>query len=236
MAIYFMSCSQTIARAQDSLSQSIITEQEIVLPTIDEVLDSAYKNAFEIKAQEIIIEQKREITSIEKKKIFRALTLNSQYSRGNNNAAIDNRLIAAQQYRTSAVTNFYSAGIFLNVSLFQFIGRKNNIQNAKMQERVEKTRLKMLKRNLTIDIKNLYIDCQYKATVLKMRREALSVSNMNFTYIENSFSENAVKMQLYADAAEINIKLKVVYEQALTEYIKSIIVLEEISGIKLRKT
>ena len=205
----------------------------MILPPLSDVIDSAMIKSFEIRAQKVIIQQKKEITSIEKKKILRALTFNSQYSRGNNVAAIDNQLVN-QPYYTKAVTDFYSGGIFLNISIFQVAARKNNIDNAKLQIEVEKNNLEIFKRNLKIKISNLYLDCELKYKIMKMRREALSISNMNFSYIENSFANNSTKMSIYSDVAEVNIKLKVAYEQSYTDYLKSIIILEEISGLKLQ--
>ena len=205
----------------------------IKLPPLSEVIDSALVKSFDLKAQSIIIEQKKEITSIEKKKILRALTFNSQYSRGNNVAFINNQL-ANQPYSTRAVTDFYSGGIFLNISVFQFAARKNTINNARLQIEIEKNNWETLKRNLTLKITNLYLDCELKAKIVQLRRDALSSSNINYSYAEKSFSANTLNIQTFTDVTEVNVKIKIAFEQAFSDYIKSIINLEEYSGIKIR--
>ena len=205
----------------------------LTLPPLSDVIDSALVKSFDLKAQNIIIEQKKEITSIEKKKILRALTFNSQYSRGNNVALINNQL-ANQPYSTRAVTDFYSGGIFLNISIFQFAARKNNINNAKLQIEIEKNNWETLKRNLKLKITNLYLECELKAKIVQLRRDALSSSNINYSYAEKSFSENTLNIQTFTDVTEVNVKMKIAFEQAFSDYIKSIINLEEYSGIKIR--
>lgn len=220
------------------LSQTNITQDQeesflLTLPPLVDLVDSALENTFLINAQQKRIQQKKELTSIEKKKIFRALTLNTQYSYGNNSAVVDNQR-ANQPYLTATATNFYSGGLFINVSLYQFIARKNNIENARLQIEIEKDNLEIMKRNIRVEITNLYLDCSLKAKVVKLRRNALSVSNMNFEYAEQSFAENTMKIQTYTDIAEVNVKMKVAYEQAFSDYIKSIVTLEEYSGTKIR--
>lgn len=218
---------------EDGSSLPPVQSNYIVLPPLSDVVDSALKNDYIIEAQKIRIQQKRELTSIEKKKIFRALTLNSQYSYGNNSALVDNQR-ATQPYLTATATNFYSGGVFINVSVFQFIARKNNIENARLQIEIEKINLELTKRNITVEITNLYLECALKAKLVKLRRDALSVSNMNFSYAEQSYAENSMKIQTYTDVAEVNVKMKVGYEQAFSDYIKSIVKLEQYAGIKIR--
>jgi outer membrane protein len=234
LTFFFIVFSSTSLSALDSLSTLNIQSNKIILPPLSDLIDSAMIKSFEIRAQKTRIQQKKELTSIEKKKILRALTFNSQYSRGNNVAAIDNQL-NNQPYYTKAVTDFYSGGIFLNVSIFQFAARKNNIENAKLQISIEQNNLEIVKRNLKIEISNIYMDIELKYKIMNMRAEALSVSNMNLSYIEKSFTNNLIKMATYSDVVEVNIKLKVAYEQSYTDYIKSVILLEEISGIKLHQ-
>ncbi len=219
------------------LNDSVIQKNQsnlIKLPPLSDVIDSAIMTSFNLQAQDLIIEQKKEITSIEKKKILRALTFNSQYSRGNNIAYINNQL-ANQPYSTRAVTDFYSGGIFLNISVFQFVARKNNINNARLQIEIEKNKRETLKRNLTLKITNLYLDCGLKAKILQLRRDALSSSNINYSYAEKSFSANTLNIQTLTDVTEVNVKMKIAFEQAFSDYIKSIIHLEEYSGIKIRQ-
>ena len=221
------------AQSLDSLqNKELAVEQGIVLPPLSAVLDSALLNSPILKAQEILIRQKRVLTTLEKKMVMRALTLNSQYSRGNNSAFVDNQLYGVP-YTTSTATNFYSGGFFLNLSLFQVAARKESIQNARMTYEIESINMDLLQRNVRIELTNIYTDCVLKAKILKMRREALSVSNINFHYAEKAFNDNEVDIQVYADVVEVNIKMKVAYEQALTEYCQSIVLLEETAGIKL---
>jgi outer membrane protein TolC len=219
--------------AQRDSATTATTSNLLTLPPLIHVVDSALQNASIIDAQKKRIQQKKELTSIERKKIFRALTINSQYSYGNNSALIDNQR-ATQPYLTATATNFYSGGLFINVSIYQIIARKNNIENARLQIEIEKDNLEIIKRNIRVEITNLYLDCSLKAKVVHLRRNALSISNMNYEFAEQSFAENTIKIQTYTDVAEVNVKMKVAFEQAFSDYIRSIITLEEYSGIKIR--
>lgn len=233
LTVLFVAIS-LISNGQQKVSIDSRAERKLIsLPPLASVIDSALINSFNLQSQNLIIEQKKEITSIEKKKILRALTFNSQYSRGNNVAFINNQL-ANQPYSTKAVTDFYSGGIFLNISIFQFAARKNNINNAKLQIEIEKNNWETLKRNLRLKITNLYLECELKAKIVQLRRDALSSSNINYSYAEKSFSANTINIQTFTDVTEVNVKMKIAFEQAFSDYIKSIINLEEYSGIKIR--
>ena len=49
------------------------------------------------------------------------------------------------------------------------------------------------------------------------------------------YANNTLKVQEYSDIVEVNVKLKVAYEQSYTEYLQAMIQLEEITGTNIRK-
>ena len=210
-----------------------VSQNNIVLPSLFELVDSAIFHSPVVKAQLIFINQKLVKKSIEKKLILRALTINSQYSRGNNNANINSQLLGSP-YSSATTTDFYSGGVFLNISLYQFLARKDIISYAKMTYEIELERLEEIKRGIRLQVSQLYTDCLLKEKILKIRQDALSVSDMNYRYGEQAYSSNAIKIQEYTDIIEVYAKLKIAYEQSFTGYVQSIILLEEISGVKFR--
>lgn len=226
--LYQLAAAQEMPTGEKSANS-----EAIILPPLAELVDLALENSPIIKAQKLIIEQKILGTELEKKLIMRALTLNTQYSYGNNSASVNNQIIGTP-YTTSTAANFYSGGLFLNLSLFQVAARKESIQHARLFYEIELENMELLKRNTRIEITNLYSDCLLKAKIVEMRREALSLSSINLEYIEKAFKENNAEIQSYSDVMEVHIKMKVAYEQAATEYFQSIAILEEKVGIKIK--
>lgn len=202
-----------------------------ILP-MSNLVDSAIKNSPLVNAQLIFISQKMVLVSSQKKMILRALTFNSQYSIGNNSASVNNQLLGLP-YNTATATNFYSGGVFLNLSMYQIFARKTNINEAKMAHMIELENLEQIKQQIRLKVAMLYTNFMMKEKILKMRQDALSVSNMQYKYAEQAFVSNAIKVQEYSDIVEVNVKLKVAYEQAYTEYLQIMIELEEVTGTKI---
>ena len=224
----------TLLSSTASDAQIDSTIASVVFPTLETFIDSALAHSPTLKAQKLFVLQKQEAIQIEKKLILRAVTLNSQYSVGNNSAVVNNQLLG-NPYNTGTFTNFYSGGVFLNLSIFQVAARKNQIQTAEIAYQIEEEKLIELERQLKLTVSKLYSNCLVAQGVYELRLDALSISDINYTYAEAAFEDNTLKLQEYTDAVEVNVKLKVAAEQARQEYIEAILTLEQITGIKIKR-
>lgn len=227
----------TTTDAQELSMDSLFTGPasfQYKLPPLADLVDSAIINSPQLSSQRMRISHQNEIITLEKKKIMKAVTFNSQYSIGNTVASISYQG-AGFPATTATATSFYSAGVYLNLTLFQVAARKNLIRAAKKEQDVQRNNFELMKRNVRLEVSNLYMTCRLKSNVLEMRREALSVSSMHLTYTKEKFAQNSLKMRSYADITANDVKIKVAYEQAFADYIAAIIQLEEMTGVNLRK-
>ena len=221
-----------VAFTVNSAAQVDSAKATVVFPSLETFIDSAMAHSPALKAQKLFVLQKKEAIQIEKKLILRAFTVNSQYSVGNNSAVVNNQLLG-NPYNTGTFTNFYSGGVFLNMSIFQVAARKNQIQTAEIAYQIEQENLVELERQIKLTVSKLYSSCLVAQRVYQLRLDALSVSDINYTYAEAAFEDNTMKLQEYTDAVEVNVKLKVAAEISRQEYIEALLSLEQISGIKI---
>jgi len=219
------------------LSNFICTAQvensinSIELPPLHLILDSALKNSPIIHSQQLLVNQNKVLTSIEKKSWSKLLSFNSNYSRGTNNTQIEGGLV--QSY-TNTLSNWYGVGLSLNIPLSSILNRKHNIENVKINYEIETSNLNQIRIELQKLITTLYMDINLKAKTLELRSDALIVSNIQFSYAEIKFKNSSIDITDFSKIHEINVQTKIFYEEAKRDYILSLSILEETAGIKLR--
>jgi len=213
------------------IAQEDTTISIIELPPLGTLLDSAYQNSPLIKSQEHYLDQKKLLTSIEKKAWLNAISINANYTRGTNNAQIDGNLIPTY---TTTVTNLFGAGFSLKLSLETILNRKNYISVIKSQYAMEEARLEEIK----IVLKKMIIDLYTKVQVNKKRIEILNsadiISEMSYSYAELQFKNNTIDLAVFSKVQEQNVRTKLLYEESKQQYLKSLMDLETTVGIKLR--
>ena len=203
----------------------------IKLPALATLIDSAYINSPLIQSQELIVEQKKIYTSIEKKAWLNSLFLNSNYSRGTNNAQTEGVIVPTF---TKTSSDWYNAGLSFNISLATILNRKNFISISKINHEIEINNLQEGKKDLQKLILKLYTEVLMYQKILKIRNDALVVSSINYSYAEIEYQNNSITLTDFTRIHESTIKSTIFYEEAKRDYLISIGDLEEAVGIKLR--
>lgn len=222
--------SLSFANGQTS-ADSVFSQLEFEIPPLDQAIAYAIENSPQIKHQRLIIEQKQLKISLDKKLILRAFTLNSQYSYGNNSAIVNNQLATAP-YTSATATNFYSAGLFLNISAFQVSARKKIVETAKLNLKIEEDQLEYIIQDITRQVKELYVDLKVCKEILILRNEAMSVAKLGLDFAEKDFKNHTSGVETYSDAYEAYIKLKIAKEQSYGAYLSKLYDFEKLIGSK----
>ncbi len=213
-----------------SFSQTDTEIDAINLPALENLLDSAYQNSPLLKSQELLVQQKKIMTSIEKKSWMNALSFNSNYSQGTNNAQTEGVVIPSYTKTSSA---WYNAGLSFNISLSTLLNRKNSISISKINQEIEQNNLEEGKSILKKLLFDLYTKVILDEKKLKIRNQAAVFSNLNFSYAEIEYKNNTITLAEFTKIHESKIKSNINYEEAKRNFKLSIVALEELVGIKL---
>ncbi len=212
------------------LAQTETDTNSVNLPILSILIDSAYQHSPMLKSQELLVQQKKIMTSIEKKSWMNALSFNSNYSQGTNNAQTEGVVIPSYTKTSSA---WYNAGLSFNISLSTLLNRKNSISISKINYEIEQNNLEEGKAILRKLLLELYTNVLLNEKKLRIRNEAVIIANLNFSYAEIEYKNNSITLAEFTKIHESTIKSNIYYEESKRDYQLSIAVLEELVGIKL---
>lgn len=202
------------------------------LPPLSYLIEVAYENSPLLNSQENIIEQKKLELKIEKKSWLNFISLNSNYSRGTNNAQINGTTVI--QTNTSTVSNWYNTGVSLNLPLAMIANRKQNTSIRKLNQSIEEDNLEILKQKIKLLIADLYSNIELKMRILELRSDASLQANLNYKYAEIEFKNNTINIAEFSKVYEEYIKSKIQFEEAKKDYWYAIKLLEENVGKKIK--
>lgn len=221
------------AFAQVDSTQSLFDKADsldLTLPSMQTAIDMALQNSLLIRNQELVIEQTKVKYDIDKKLIQRALTFNSQYSIGNNQAVINNQLQNGVPYTSGTVTNFYSAGIFLNISAFQITARKKQLEMSKLNIALAEDLLNQFRTRVKLEVKLKYTELIKQKNILKLRMDAVSSAILAKEFTERDFKAGDKPMAALSNANEAYTKLSIALEQSYAAYVSALYDFETLIG------
>lgn len=231
--VFIVLTSINVSSQENDLSEKVNLEEMIELPTLQEVYIMALNYSPLLKSKKQIIDKKKINISIEKK-----MWLKSIQFEGNINI---NENINAYNYpqtqitnRVNNLTNAYGAGVSLKISLYELLGRKNDINIAKIEHEIEEDTYKSNLQFFRNKINDIYLDVKMKQEVYLLRIEALGVANITHEYAELELRNNKIKLADYSRVHETKVKMQVALYQAKKNYLLALAILEEEIGIKIR--
>lgn len=205
---------------------------DLILPSLDSAIQMAIRNNLLLRSQELVIEQRKTKYEVDKKLIQRALTFNSQYSYGNNSAVINNQLMNGVPYTAATASNFYSAGIFLNISAFQITARKKQLRLSQLDIELATEQFKQIQIRITQEVKQRYIELIKQRNIFQLRLEAVSSAKLAKEFAERDFQSGSKAMEALSNANEAFIKLSIAKEQSYAAYLMALYEFETLIGKK----
>ncbi len=201
------------------------TTKTTKLPPLYYLIELAYENSPLLNSQENIIEQKKLELKMEKKSWLNYISLNSNYSRGTNNAQINGSTVLPTY--TSTASNWYNTGVSINLPISSLANKKHNTSIKKLNQSIEEDNLELLRKNIKLLIADLYSEIELKMKVLELRADAVLQSNLNYEYAEIEFNNNTISIAELSKVHEENVKAKIQYEESKKDYWLAVKLLEE---------
>ena len=124
----------------------------------------------------------------------------------------------------------YSVGFFVKFPLFDGLNRKNQIRLAKFEVDAAKDMLEFEKEQLRKTVIVLYQDLILKQKILQIRSRRLGDGRVNMQMVEKEFRNGVVPIYEYVRVTGMTTDIETDYETALSEFIVSKQLLEDMAG------
>lgn len=130
----------------------------------------------------------------------------------------------------------YGAAIYMNLPLYTFANRRNQIKLAKT-EIEQAQRMAEVQRNETRQLViRQYNDLILKQRLLRIKSKYLQTSRINMQMVEKEFVNGIISVTEYARISEIVTRTESDYENSSMDFLTAFMILEEVVGIKFNIT
>ena len=151
LLIYFI-----VTVANSMYAQSKLNYSDTKLPPLAELLEIAYQNSPLISSKSMYAEQNKISLSLKKKMWLRTISINGNYSRSTGVDQIEGANLPL--INSTRLSNWYGAGIGINMPLSVIFNRKNNIGFAKLDQQIQQNDFLQIKRKIKERVTELYND------------------------------------------------------------------------------
>lgn len=219
--------------AQSSSLETISTSKnEINIPPLNVLIDSVIKrNAMlRLKTQEI---RGKEL-KVKSERIY--WTRNMGIQADSRYGTFDNTSLSADGVTSSTytITNTtqlnYGVGLYLKFPVFDFLNRKNQIEQAKLELDEAKSMLQFQEDQTRLSVITLYQDLILKQKLLQIKSESLGSGRVNIQMVEKEFRNGIVSIGEYVRISSMNSNMESDYELAKSNFLVAKQILEEMAG------
>ena len=124
----------------------------------------------------------------------------------------------------------YSVGLFLKIPVYDVINRKNKIKIAKLEIDEAKSMAEFQKEEIRKTAIRLYQDLILKQKLLLIKSKSLGAGKVNLEMVEKEFRNGVVGISAYVIISELVSKMESEYETAMSDFIISKQLLEDMAG------
>jgi len=124
----------------------------------------------------------------------------------------------------------YSVGLYLKIPVFDVINRKNKIRLAKLEVDEAKSMAEFQKEEIRQTTIRLYQDLILKRKLLQIRSRRLGDGRVNMQMVEKEFRNGVVPLYEYVRITGMTTNMEADYETAMSEFIISKQLLEDMAG------
>lgn len=218
--------AQSLDDGENNLSNT-----EFSFPPLDVVIDSVIKRSAMISFRDNNIKVKEAALASERVHWSRNVGIQADSRYGNlNNFSSNEDGEALSQVLTTTKQFNYSVGLFLKFPLFDGINRKHQLKLAKSEVEAAKDMVQFENEQLRKTVITLYQDLLLKQKLLQIRSESLGDGRVNMQMVEKEFRNGLVPMSEYVRINSITTNMEAAYEIALSEFITSKKMLEDMAG------
>lgn len=224
------SSSSVRAQMNDTIN-TVVNTNRLHFPSLDAVIDSVIKRSAMINFRKNNILVKEALLSTESIYWSKSLGIqaDSRYGNLNNFATSEDGVSNTAAFTTARQFN-YSFGVYLKFPLFEAINRKNQIKLAKTEVEAAKDMVEFENEQIRKMVITLYQDLLLKQKLLQLRSKSLGDGRVNMQMVEKEFRNGLVPISEYVRMNNMTTTLEEAYETALSDFITTKKLLEEMAG------
>lgn len=227
-----LTLTQLLDLSPDDAASLAIVEPSANIDTLSgvEAMNSVYEKALalpQIKAAELTLDKSRLDLKVQRARLYPSISASAGYGTfftDGQGGAFFPQLDKNKQH---------SVGFSLNVPIFNGLGYRTNVKNAKLAVENSRIDLEIQKQNLYKDVQTAYNEEFSAMQKLKAAGAALESIKESFTYTENKFNVGALSGTDYRVAKANLFKAQSDYLQAKYQYIFESKILDFYKGIPI---
>jgi len=218
--------AQTLESDSSSLSGN-----EFNFPPLEVVIDSILKRSAMMNFRK----QRIGVKEADVKSFQREWTENFGFVADTRYGTFDNFSTNITEINSSSTSSLsqqlnYTVGLFLKIPVFDVINRKNKIKLARLQVDEAKSMADFEKEQLRKTAIRLYQDLILKQKLLQIRSRRLGDGRVNMQMVEKEFRNGVVPIYEYVRVTGMTTDIETDYETALSEFIITKQLLEDMAG------
>tara|TARA_B110000240_G_C13412736_1_gene415907 strand:+ start:177 stop:926 length:750 start_codon:yes stop_codon:yes gene_type:complete len=221
----------TIQGQTSELDDISLSGSEFKFPPLQVVIDSVLKRSSTVSFRKFNVQSKEATLATERIHWSRNIGFQADTRFGNlSNFATSEDGLSNTAALTTARQFNYSVGLFLKFPLFDAINRKNQIKLAESEVEAAKSMAEFEKEQIRQTVIKLYQDLILKQKLLKISSISLGNGRVNKQMVEKEFRNGVVPLSEYVRINGITTSIERNYEIAMSEFIISKQLLEDMAG------
>lgn len=236
-SLFFKQASLYSQEADDStfVFNPIIDDITQRIPPLETLIDSAIANSPFLKNSYNLITSKEYELASARNEILRGFGFLGNLNWGR--YSLSTLLSSSTEVSTAEDVTLrdqlsYSVGVYLRVSIYDIVNRKNQINIARKQLEAAINSKEEQIFNLKKEIATLYNNLILKQMLLKTRSDNLLTSEMRMVMVEKRFVNSQISLEEMSRLMEFHADGKTKYEISMSEFMEAYSLLELTCGMK----
>lgn len=223
------------ASAQSENAQNKLNDFDLLLPPVEELVDSAMARngmlsyrKLDIKVRETDLKTKKRLWSQNM-----GLRGDLRYGTFNNFISTDDGASNTAFSTLSQQIN-YGIGLYIQLPIFDVWNRRNEAKRAKVQIKQAQSLVTDQELIIREEVIRQYEDVQLKYELLKIQAVNFGNARVNMEMVDKEFRNGQLPVYEYVRLSDITARIQSEYEKAKTDYHLSKKVLENTTGIIIK--
>ncbi|WP_372744818.1 TolC family protein [Lutibacter sp.] len=228
-------CFITVTKAQSISSET--SAYEILFPPLEELIEAALKNNAMVEFRKLGVDVKESLVKSEKNYWTRNFGLQADAEYGNlNNSSYSVEDNTQNLLSTSTTQLNYGVGVYLKFPIFDYINRKDQIKQAKIEVDQAKSMAEAQQNEVRLLVINQYHNVILKQKLLSIKAQNLGSARINKEMVEKEFRNGVIAISEYVRISDMTSKIEEEYEMSKSDFLLAKQLLENTVGITFNKT
>lgn len=208
----------------------------IDLPPLSVLIDSAYATNPQVNARDVEVKIQRHNLKTDRNYWLRNFGMQTDVRYGTFDHFTTNTL-EGEVPTSSAITSSefrYGVGAYVKLPLMDIVNRRNSKIIGNLEVQKAEWNVEMQREEIRQKVIRQYNDLVLKLRLLKIKTREIETARINMQMSEKEFVNGIIPVTEYARLTEISVSVELGYETAKMELITSLMLLEDMCGVKLK--